>query len=70
MSDYSLPEEKQKTLEGILEHLNKQVAHIPGFTPPHIEKDALYCPLPESCSQEKKTSIAVQRFFSRRSQPR
>ncbi|MFZ8929541.1 MAG: hypothetical protein ACO2YY_10175 [Pseudohongiellaceae bacterium] len=70
MTDDSLSEEKPKTLEGIIEHLNKQVAHVPGFTPPHIDKGALYCPLPESCSQEEKTSIAVQPYFSRRSQPR
>jgi len=63
MTDDSLSEEKPKTLVGIMEHLNKQVAHVPGFTPPHIEKDALYCPLPESCSQEEKNEYRSAAVF-------
>ena len=63
MTDYSLPEEKPKNLESVMENLNKQVANVPGFTPPHVEKEALYCPLPDSCSQEEKNEFRSAAVF-------
>ena len=63
MTDYSLPEEKPKSLENVMENLNSQVANVPGFKPPHVEKEALYCPLPDSCSQEEKNEFRSAAVF-------
>ena len=63
MTDYSLPEEKSKTLESVMEKLNKQISPVPGFKPPGVEKEALYCPLPDSCSQEDKYEFRSAAVF-------
>ena len=63
MSDYSLPEEKSKTLESVMESLNQKISPVPGFTPPALEKKALYCPLPDSCTQEDKNEFRSAAAF-------
>ncbi|MDG2175807.1 MAG: hypothetical protein P8M72_06735 [Gammaproteobacteria bacterium] len=63
MSDYSLPEEKSKTLDSVMENLNRQISPVPGFKPPTVEKEALYCPLPESCTQEDKNEFRSAAVF-------
>ena len=63
MTDYSLPEEKPKTLESVMESLNQQISPVPGFKPPTVEKEALYCPLPDSCTQEDKNEFRSAAAF-------
>ena len=63
MTDYSLPEEKSKTLESVMENLNRQISPVPGFKPPTVEKEALYCPLPDSCTQEDKNEFRSAAVF-------
>lgn len=43
-----------KTLEGVMDSLQRQISPVPGFKPPSVGKDSLYCPLPANCSEEEK----------------
>ena len=63
MTDYSLAEEKPKTLESVMENLNQQISSVPGFKPPSVDKEALYCPLPQSCTQEDKNEFRSAAVF-------
>jgi len=49
MADHSTA----KPLEGVMENLYRQISPVPGFKPPAVDKEQLYCPLPAHCSMEK-----------------
>ena len=63
MADDKQAPEPPKTLESVMEDLTKKISPVPGFTPPHIGKDALYCPLPATCSQEEKNEYRSAAVF-------
>jgi len=52
-----------KTLDSVMENLNRQMSPVPGFRPPSVEKQSLYCPLPASCSQEEKNEFRSAAVF-------
>ena len=49
MADHSTA----KPLEGVMENLYRQISPVPGFKPPAVDREQLYCPLPAHCSMEK-----------------
>lgn len=63
MADDKQTPEIPKSLDGIMENLNRQISPVPGFKPPSVEKEALYCPLPASCSVEDKYEFRSAAVF-------
>ena len=52
-----------RNLTELMDSLNRQIAPVPGFTPPTVEKEALYCPLPASCSAEEQNEFRSAAIF-------
>ena len=52
-----------QTLEQVMSALNKHIAPVPGFKPPPVDKEALYCPLPPSCTQEEQNEYRSAAVF-------
>ena len=55
--------DKTRTLEDVMDNLSKQIAPVPGFKPPSVADDALYCPLPASCSAEEQNEFRSAAVF-------
>lgn len=54
---------QERTLEDVMDKLNRQIAPVPGFKPPAVEKESLYCPLPSSCSVEEQNEYRSAAVF-------
>jgi hypothetical protein len=50
-------------LENIMKNLNRQMAPVPGFKPPSVDKELLYCPLPASCSMQEQNEYRSAAVF-------
>jgi hypothetical protein len=51
------------TLDSVMDNLNRQISPVPGFTPPSVDKDLLYCPLPANCSMEEQNEYRSAAVF-------
>jgi hypothetical protein len=52
-----------KTLDNIMENLNRQMSPVPGFKPPSVDKELLYCPLPANCSMQEQNEYRSAAVF-------
>ena len=53
----------KKALQAAMDAITPKISTVPGFTPPSVGKDALYCPLPASCSVEEQNEYRSAAVF-------
>jgi hypothetical protein len=51
------------TLDSVMDNLNRQISPVPGFRPPSVDKEFLYCPLPANCSVEEQNEYRSAAVF-------
>ena len=52
-----------KSLDEAMDAITPRIAPVPGFKPPSVDKDLLYCPLPPNCSMEEQNEYRSAAVF-------